>query len=567
VTESSRSGGAVRRALRHRGFRLLAAASLVSNLGTWIYQIAFVAYLFAATHSTAWVAAAAVARMVPTVALAPVAGALADRLDRRRLMVASDLIRAALMVLLALLVAHDAPPAPIVAVAAAGVVLGSAYSPSISAELPELLGDDDLAAGNATNGLLWNVTMFAGPALGGLLLLVTSASTAILINAGSFLVSAFTINVALAGRTYTHAAHLRSTESLLTSTAGGAQVLLGDRIRRAVTLVCLGGYFVYGALTVLLVAVAEQSLHTGGHGYGLLIAAFGAGGVIASFGSARIAGSSRAASGLFVALALSAVPVCLVGIASSLWVAIAMVFLVGVGLCVVDITGITILQRLTPSTMLGRAFGMFDSLNYAMTLLGAVVAPPLVQAFGVRGTVVAFGVAVPVLSLGLVPALQRADATNAAAASSLSRRVAILAGTELFGPCPQMSLERLAAQASTRTVKADEVVVREGDPADDLYIVLEGALAVVVGGHGGPVRTLGVGDAFGEIGLLTDGARTATVSATSHALLLQIPGSLFVDCVQATPTMAEAVGGVVTSRLAHARPRGAASAVAVGTTS
>jgi MFS family permease len=333
-----------------------------------------------------------------------------------------------------------------------------------------------------------------------------------------------------------------------------------------VTVVCLGGYFVYGALTVLLVAVAEQSLHAGGHGYGLLIAAFGAGGVLASFGSARVAGSSHAATGLFVALAVSAVPVCLVGLASSLGLAIAMVFLVGVGLCVVDITGITILQRLTPSAMLGRAFGMFDSLNYAMTLLGAVAAPPLVQAIGVRSSVITFGVAVPVLSLALLPALRRADVTNAAAASSLSRRVGILAATDVFGPCPEMALERLAAQASTRSVIAGEVVLRQGEPADDVYVVLAGTLSVTVDGHVESVRSLGEGDAFGEIGLLTDGIRTATVTATADTQLLQVPGPLFVECVQGTPTLTEAVGTVVASRLAHARPRGPAPAVAIGTT-
>jgi MFS family permease len=564
MSAAGRNRGTVRRALRHRGFRLLAAACLVSNLGTWIYQIAFVAYLFAATHSTTWVAAAAVARMVPTVLLAPVAGALADRLDRRRLMVASDLVRCGLMVALAAMVAHDAPPAAIIAIAAAAVVLGSAYSPAISAELPELLGEDDLAAGNATNGLLWNLTMFAGPALGGLLLLATSASTAILLNAGSFVLSAVTVSVALRGRSYENAAVTRSSESLLQSTAGGAQILFKDRTRRAVTLVCLGGYFVYGALTVLLVAVAEQSLHAGGHGYGLLIAAFGAGGILASFGSARVAGSSRAASSIYLALAVSAVPMCLLAAASSLVLAIVMVFLVGLALCVVDITGITILQRLTPGPVLGRAFGMFDSLNYAMTLLGAIVAPPLVHGLGVDGTVVLIGVAVPVLSLVFVRSLRTADSTNAATASSLARRVSMLAATDLFAPCTTATLERLAAQASTRTVAADEVVLRQGDQADDLYVVLDGSLSVSISGQAAPVRSLGAGDAFGEIGLVTGGARTATVTAASTAELLRIPGELFVECVQSAQPLAEVVGGVVASRLARTRPRPSVAPVPVG---
>jgi MFS family permease len=399
------------------------------------------------------------------------------------------------------------------------------------------------------------------------LLLATSASTAILLNAGSFLVSATAVSVALRGRSYEHAAQTRSAESLLQSTAGGAQVLLRDRTRRAVTLVCLGGYFVYGALTVLLVAVAEQSLHAGGHGYGLLIAAFGGGGIVASFGSARVAGSSHAASSIFLALAASAVPMCLLAAVSSLALAVVMVFLVGLALCVVDITGITILQRLTPGPVLGRAFGMFDALNYAMTLLGAVVAPPLAHGLGINGTVVLLGVAVPVLSLAFVPALRTADAANSATASSLARRVHTLAGTELFAPCTTTTLERLAAQATTRTVLADEVVISQGDAADDLYIVLDGSLSVRVAGQPAPVRSLTAGDAFGEIGVVTGSARTATVTADNAAELLRIPGDLFVECVQAAPPLAEMVGGVVASRLARTRPQPPVPAAAIGSSS
>jgi CRP-like cAMP-binding protein len=185
----------------------------------------------------------------------------------------------------------------------------------------------------------------------------------------------------------------------------------------------------------------------------------------------------------------------------------------------------------------------------------------------VDGTVVLIGVAVPVLSVVFVRSLRTADATNAATASSLALRVSTLAGTDLFAPCTTATLERLAAQASTRTVAADEVVLRQGDEADDLYVVLEGSLSVSISGQATPVRNLGAGDAFGEIGLVTGGARTATVTAATAAELLRIPGELFVECVQSAPPLAEVVGGVVASRLARTRPRPSVASVPVGSAS
>lgn len=567
MSDGSRRGTAARRALRHPQFRLLALGLFVSNLGTWIFQVAFIAYLYGATHSTAWVAAAAFARMVPTMALAPLAGALADRLDRRKLLVASDAARAVLMVGLAAAVAANAAAGIIVALAALGVVLGSAYMPAISAELPALLGEDDLAAGNATDALLWNVTMFLGPALGGALLLATSASTAILVNAVSFAFSATVVRVALAGRRYDEGAQLRESESLMQSTAAGARILLGDRVRRAVTFACLGGYVVYGTLTVLLVALAETRLHAGGHGYGLLIGAFGAGGVAAAFVAERGASSRRAATSIFLGLVAGALPMCLLGLVGSLSPAIVLVFVVGLALCVVDITGITILQRLTPPEALGRAFGLFDALNYATTLLGVLVAPVLVQAIGIQGAVITVAVGVPVLCAWAVPALMTADRVSTTRAGALAQSVRLLATTEMFAACSRSALERLAATALPRTAQRDEVVVRQGDRADDLYVVVDGRLAVTDATHvDPPLRVLSTGDAFGEIGLVTGGRRTATVTATKPTELLRIPGEVFMDCVQATPPMAESVNGLVTARLSHVRQRNVVASVPVGST-
>jgi MFS family permease len=565
--EARAASGAVRRALRNRRFRTLASAIAVSELGTWTYEIAYVAYIYAATHSTAWVAAATIAKLVPGVVLSPIGGALADRSDRRLLMMASDVVRGGLMLGLAAVAAAHGASLLLIAIGTVAVAAGQGYGPSTNAELPLVLGEEDLAAGNTIIGFIWNITMFLGPAVSGALLALTSPTVAFLANAASFFVSAALIAVALPSRRPAEAAETEEHPSLFADSIHGARVLLGEPARRAVTLVCLSDYFVFGALAILLVTVSNDQLHAGGRGIGVLFAAFGIGGTLAAVTATKVADSARGASSLFLASVVTCGAMCVLSVVPTTPLAALLVAVAGIASNTVDVSGMTVLQRVTPQNVLGRVFGAFEALNYVVTLAGNLTAPLLVGIFGLRASLLCIGIGIPLLDALLLRDLRIADSANAAAASGLRSRVQLLARTPLLVAAPTSAVERLAAAARAMTAPAGTVVVREGDPADDVYVVVEGRLRVTVRGRSGVVRRLGIGEVFGEIGVISSGPRTASVTSDTAVHLLRIPGAVFVDCVQAAPPLEKTVGGLVATRLSTRR-RGddtAAPTVAVTT--
>jgi len=165
VQASSRRAGTFSAALSHRDFRRLAAGLAVSTAGNWLYNVALLVYVFERTHSASWVAAASIIRLAPFVVFGPLGGALADRVERRSLMIASDLARAVLMLCLALAAARTAPPALVLAIAFLSTTAGTPYNPAVGAVTPALVPESDLAAANAVARTLDNVAIVAGVGL------------------------------------------------------------------------------------------------------------------------------------------------------------------------------------------------------------------------------------------------------------------------------------------------------------------------------------------------------------------------------------------------------------------
>ena len=182
--------GTFRGAWRHRRWRWLLASYAVSTTGDFLYFVALIVLLYDATGSAGWVAASAVARMLAYVFLSPFGGVVADRFDRLRLLVWLDVARAAVMVVLAVVAWTDGSPALAIALAVACTVGTVPYRPATVAATPTLVGEDDLAAANALESVVAQVSYFAGPALGALVVAVTDPGTAFAANAMTFLISA-----------------------------------------------------------------------------------------------------------------------------------------------------------------------------------------------------------------------------------------------------------------------------------------------------------------------------------------------------------------------------------------
>src|SRR5580704_5030739 len=191
--------GTIRAALRYPAFRKLLGGLAVSQIGDWLYNLALVTLVYSRTHSALWAGVTTAARVVPIVALGPLGGAIADQFDRRRVLIACDLVRLALMLLLALVALAQLPILLAPAIAAAATVASSPYLACTSAVTPRLVPDADLPGANAARSAVGAIGIIAGPALGGVLLLLGSPALAFVVNAVTFGVAAVAVLAIPAG--------------------------------------------------------------------------------------------------------------------------------------------------------------------------------------------------------------------------------------------------------------------------------------------------------------------------------------------------------------------------------
>ena len=386
--------GTIRASLRYPAFRWLLAGLAVSQVGDWLYNLALVAMVYQRTHSPLWAGVTTAARVVPVVALGPVGGVIADRFDRRRVMVACDLIRLALMAVLALIALARLPivAAPLIA-AAAATMAATPYLPCVSATTSRLVADADLPGANAARSAVAGVGIIVGPALGGVLLLLGSPALAFGVNAATFGLSALAVLVISRGEAFRPGQPQQRPDGLLRGVADGAAVLRSHP--QALRLV--GADFmcslVYGMQTVLLILVAGQA-GLGTHGYGYLFAGIGAGALVGTALASRALRCPHPRAVLVTALAAVGLPMPLLAVAHRPAAAIALASVTGAGAILVEVLTETGLQRMLPPEAFGRAYGLALPASLGGIVVGSLVAPLLTSVLGGTGALTACGAAV-----------------------------------------------------------------------------------------------------------------------------------------------------------------------------
>jgi Cyclic nucleotide-binding domain len=211
------------------------------------------------------------------------------------------------------------------------------------------------------------------------------------------------------------------------------------------------------------------------------------------------------------------------------------------------VSAYTLLQRAAADEIRGRVFGVLDSLVYASIAVGGVGAAALTGALGIRGTLVAGGLVLPVLVVATWQALSRLDARL-----SPSADLELLRAVPMFAPLGAIALEGLAAELVPRRVAAGQDVIRQGEPGEELYVIAGGRADVVVDGR--PAREEGPGDTFGEIALLRDAPRSATVRAATDLDLRVLRRDAFLAAVTGHADSAAEAEALAAARLARARP-------------
>jgi MFS family permease len=396
---------------RNRPLRRLLAALAVSQIGDWLYNLALVALVYDRTHSVAWTAVTTAARVVPMVVLGPFGGILADRYDRRRLMIVADVLRVGSMTLLALVAAAGLPVlfAPILA--AISTAASTVYPPAVAATLPRLVADGDLPAATAARSVIQSVSIIAGPVGGALLLLLGSPATAFLLNAATFAASAVILLGLPAGALFAVARRDADASGVLRELRAGVAALRGNAVAARLVGADIMCSLVYGAQTVLLLLLGRE-LGYGDAGYGYLLAGCGIGGLVGAAVAARLGGTRRPRHVAVVLLAV-AIPSSLLAVTPWLAGAVFLAVLIGAGSVMVEVVVDTALARSLDEAVLARAYGLAFPASIGGIVVGSLIAAPLVALVGLSGALAAVGGLVAVYCLVLcLPVSARRDVVS-----------------------------------------------------------------------------------------------------------------------------------------------------------
>jgi MFS family permease len=538
-----------------RDYRLLFSGLTISMSGSWAYNVALVVFVFNATHSPGWVAAASMTRFLTALVASPFGGLIADRIERVRLMVTLDSGALLLQTALAIVAAVNGPVALAIVLAALTSVTTSSYDPAARATTPAVVGEEHLAAANSAQSAVENLSIIVGPAIAGLLLLFSPPAVVFALNAVTFGFSAVVVS------------RMRTRSRAADITDGGAagplkQMAAGFRAfvsSPSVTL--LAGFsilasFVYGTDTVLFVVVSRDQLGTGSSGYGYLLAALGVGGILMAGFMNRIAAARRLGAIIVIGMALYCLPTALLTVVHSPWIAFLLEVIRGAGTIIVDVLAITALQRLVHPDVVARVFGVFFALVLGAISLGALLMPILLGSVGLNATLLIMGFAIPALTVAAYPWIRLLDSRAVRELSAIEPRIAVLQTLDIFAGATRAALERIARSAAEERIDAGTVLIHEGAEADDFFVLTDGEVEVLAAGEAGVVRSLGVltpPGYFGEIGLLEHRTRTATVTTVTPCSIYRINGTDFIEAMTVANLSPTALGRAQ-SRLARTHP-------------
>ena len=482
------------------------------NLLEWGGALALFVYAFQIGGAAA-IGLAALAMQIPAAIIAPFGSVLADRFDRRRLL---------LLVLLALALLSAAAGAAMLLAVPAWIALLLAclagwtltlVRPTYSALLPWLArSPQELTTCYAAMGLIESTCIFLGPLTAGIVFAL--ATTRSISGPGlAYLVFAvFTLGGAAAVWS-THEANEAAPSDEAEEAFRAADLVAGfgyvlhDPRRRLLVGLAGSGMLMLGMIDTIVIVLAIDILHTGDAGVGFLNAALGVGSIVGA--SIAMVGGQRSRLFPMSRAGLIATGTPLAAIAAAPVAAAPMLALSGAGMQLCDVSARTMLQRVVPDDKLGRVFGVLESLYVGLEGIGAFAASLVVVWVGARWSLLIASMLLPAAGFLLRDRLASLDVGVRVPAEEMAR----LRATDLFAPLPPQALERIARDLVPLDVPAGDVIIREGEPGRRFYVLTQGQALVSRGGD--TIAARGPGDYFGEVALLLDQPRNATVTAVS----------------------------------------------------
>jgi MFS family permease len=491
---------------------------------TWTFAIALGVYAFTKGGPTA-VGVAALVRVLPGALSSPFAGMLGDRRSRRLVLVASSVASGAAIALAAIAATTDAPAWTVYAIAGLFTVASTPYVPAEGALLPLLArSPQELSATNVARSQGDNIGfLLASLAAGALLAFATPqaafAVAALIAVLVGVLLATLPPDVRPVYEDHSDAA------GVVREAAAGLRALLADRRLRTVSVALIILVFIEGAADVMSVVIVLHLLGIGEGNVGWINASWAVGALVAGVGLAVLLDRGRLAAGLAAGSLVVGGGLALPGIWPVVAVAFTSYFLLGFGYAFVEVAARTLLQRLGSDETLARAIGFLETSRLTAVALGSIAAPALVALLGVRGALLALGSLLPLFAL-----LRWRELRELEIGAPVSERdFNLLRGSSIFAPLPVDTIEGLCRAVVDVDASSGDELITQGARGDLFYVIASGEVEVIE--DGAFKRTMGAGGAFGEIALLQDVPRTATVRATGASRLIALDGISFIQAV------------------------------------
>jgi MFS family permease len=537
------SRGAFRQVLGNPGLVRAVAAYGPFNFGEWATWIAVLVYAFQRGGPTESGVVAFV-MLVPAAVVAPIAASFGSRFRRERSLLASYIAQTLVMAAAGIALLAEAPSLLVYVLAAGTSVTVALTRPAHGAILPSLaMSPAELTAANVASGTVQNVSIMLAPAAAGLILSGPGAGAVFVVTAVGLAFGAL-----LVSGVRTEPTGLDTDTSppapILRELADGFSTLLRLPGPRTVVALIGAAAVIEGALDVLIIVLAFDLVGTAEIGVGFLSSAAGFGGVLGATAAMSLVGRVRLAGPLALGLLMWGLPIGVIGLLPALAVALVLLVVAGAGRGLLDVAGRTLLQRVTPDTSMGQAFGALEGAYMGMIAVGSIVAPAIIALAGPRQALLIVGLWLPIVVALSWRALRRVDAAGVVHV----REVLLLRGIPMFAPLPPPTIERLASNLIPVAVPGGAWVVREGEPGDRYYVIDAGRADVFIGRR--LMRSLGPGDAFGEIALIRDVPRTASVRATEELHLFALERELFLAALAGHPTSRTVAEAAAAERLA-----------------
>jgi MFS family permease len=511
-----------------RRLELVWSVGLAADLGLLVV-------LFVSVYAQDGAVAAGVlgaVRMGPAVLAGMLASSALERFNARRLLLASGLVRTAAAALVALVLALDGPSVLLYVLAAAGAVAGSVVRPAAASIMPAVArSPGELVAANMAWSTGEGLGTFVGPLVVGVLIAAGQPALAAAATAVGFLATALVV------------LGLRFEQAM--DATGGARP--GGRFRLFEGLAALrrrpvAGWTMVGVFTQVLsrgllgpltVVASIELLGMGEPGVGLLNAALGLGGLFGVVFALGVTRGDRIIRTMCVSLAYWGAPIAVIAILPFPVIGLAAMVVIGVSNAIYDVVLFTTLQRGTANDERAPVFSVLEGTAGLATVIGSLLAPALLAAFGVRGALAVSGAILPLAALVIYSRIGRADKVSVID----DELVALVRQVPLFRELPLTAVERLSTGLRPRIYEAAEVVMREGDPGEEFVIVEAGEIDVSVGGE--HVQRLGRGSGVGEVALLRRSARTATVTAATPVRAFVVDAATFACAISGPASIAE----------------------------